>query len=113
MKIVKPNAHLWDANIHPLKLVERVGRTCYKSEDKITDDSYKDFVRMLVNRRHFAMLEHGTLYLRWQSENSFIITILDRICHKLHFMSYLNMERTAYYNCILYKLYYRFIPCIL
>jgi thymidylate synthase ThyX len=96
MKIVKPNAHLWDADMHPLKLVERVGRTCYKSEDKITDDSYKNFVRMLVNRHHFAMLEHGTLYLKWQSENNFIINILNYICHKLHFMSYLNMERITY-----------------
>lgn len=101
MKIVKPNAHLWDANIHPLKLVELVGRTCYKSEDKITDDSYKDFVRMLVDRRHFAMLEHGTLYLRWEHENSFgprnlIINSLNRVCRKLHFKSYLNMETIEY-----------------
>ncbi len=101
MKIVKPNAHLWDTDMHPLKLVELVGRTCYKSEDKITDDSYKDFVRMLVNRRHFAMLEHGTLYLRWEHENSFgprnvIINSLNRVCRKLHFKSYLNMETIEY-----------------
>lgn len=43
------------------KLVEIVGRTCYKSEDKITEDSYKTFVDNLIKRNHFAMLEHGRL----------------------------------------------------
>lgn len=48
---------------HPLKLIERVGRTCYKSEDKITSDSYKEFVRNLIRNQHFAMLEHGRIVL--------------------------------------------------
>lgn len=46
------------------KHIERCGRTCYKSEDKITEDSAKDFFQRLVNRKHYAMLEHGTVYLR-------------------------------------------------
>ena len=45
------------------KQVEKVGRTCYKSEDKITTNSYKDFVARMVASKHFAMLEHGTLYM--------------------------------------------------
>ena len=45
--------------INPYKLVELVGRTCYKSEDKITDDSYIKFVQNLIVRKHYAMLEHG------------------------------------------------------
>lgn len=44
--------------------IERCGRTCYKSEDKITEDSAKDFFKRLVNRKHYAMLEHGTVYLK-------------------------------------------------
>jgi len=41
-----------------LKSIERAGRTCYKSEDKITDDSAVKFVQNLIKRKHFAMLEH-------------------------------------------------------
>lgn len=42
-----------------LRRIERAGRTCYKSEDRITDTSAREFVAMLVKRGHFAMLEHG------------------------------------------------------
>lgn len=44
--------------------IEKAGRTCYKSEDKITDASSKAFVDMLINRGHTAPLEHGTVYLK-------------------------------------------------
>ena len=44
--------------------IEKCGRTCYKSEDKITEDSAMKFFQGLVNRNHFAMLEHGTVYLK-------------------------------------------------
>ena len=43
--------------------VELAGRTCYKSEDKITKDSAKDFVDRMIKSGHGAMLEHGTVYL--------------------------------------------------
>jgi thymidylate synthase (FAD) len=46
------------------KQIEIAGRTCYKSEDKITSDSAEKFVEMLINRGHTAMLEHGTVYLK-------------------------------------------------
>jgi thymidylate synthase (FAD) len=39
------------------------GRTCYKSEDKITEDSAKGFVERMIQSGHGAMLEHGTVYL--------------------------------------------------
>ena len=45
------------------KHIEICGRTCYKSEDKITDTSYEKFVKMLEEAEHGAMLEHGTVYL--------------------------------------------------
>lgn len=47
---------------NPYNLVERIGRTCYKSEDKITDDSCQKFFTNLVKHQHFAMLEHARLY---------------------------------------------------
>lgn len=60
MHFISPSAEI----IHesdPFRLVERVGRTCYKSEDKITEDSAYKFVKGLVKRQHFAMLEHARL----------------------------------------------------
>ena len=46
-----------------LDTIERVGRTCYKSEDKITEFSAEDFVRGLIKRGHEAMIEHGSVTL--------------------------------------------------
>jgi thymidylate synthase (FAD) len=45
------------------KQIELAGRTCYKSEDKITEDSAKGFVDRMIKSKHYAMLEHGTVYL--------------------------------------------------
>ena len=45
------------------KQIELAGRTCYKSEDKITEDSAKEFVDRMIKSGHGAMLEHGTIYL--------------------------------------------------
>ena len=46
------------------KQIEKAGRTCYKSEDKITENSAKKFVDMLTTNCHGAMLEHGTVYFK-------------------------------------------------
>lgn len=48
-----------------LDTIERVGRTCYKSEDKITEFSAEAFVRGLIKRGHEAMIEHGSVTLRF------------------------------------------------
>lgn len=50
------------------KQVERVGRVCYKSEDKITEGSAKPFVDRMIKSGHGAMLEHGTVYLAMPME---------------------------------------------
>ena len=65
MKIIEPSYEIIDrANtVPPEKKIELVGRICYKSEDKITDDSAEPFVRGLINRQHHAMLEHAVLIL--------------------------------------------------
>lgn len=47
----------------PYKMIELAGRTCYKSEDKITENSAKEFVDRMIKLGHGAMLEHGTVYL--------------------------------------------------
>ena len=46
------------------KQIELAGRTCYRSSDKITEDSAKPFVDRMVKSGHGAMLEHGTVYLK-------------------------------------------------
>lgn len=46
------------------KQIEWAGRHCYKSLDKITGDSAKEFVDRMIKLGHGAMLEHGTIYLK-------------------------------------------------
>lgn len=67
MRIIKPSFEIWDQEeglegIY--KQIERAGRVCYKSEDKITEDSAKEFVDRMIKSGHGAMLEHGTVYLK-------------------------------------------------
>ena len=47
-----------------LKSIEKAGRTCYKSEDRITDESAKAFVRKLIQRGHESVLEHESITVR-------------------------------------------------
>lgn len=66
MKLCKPLFEIWEqsAGLEGVyKQIERVGRVCYKSEDKITEDSAKPFVDRMIKSGHGAMLEHGTVYL--------------------------------------------------
>ena len=51
------------------KHIELAGRTCYKSLDKITEDSAKEFVDRMIKSGHGAMLEHGTVYLTIPGEH--------------------------------------------
>lgn len=66
MKIIEPKVELLkqESGLEGIyKQIERAGRCCYKSEDKITEDSAKPFVDRMINSGHLAMLEHGTVYL--------------------------------------------------
>ena len=70
MKIIKPKFEILEQQYNKETLLEDMfrhieicGRTCYKSEDKITKDSYKKFIEDLESKEHGAMLEHGTVYL--------------------------------------------------
>ena len=60
MEMIQPKVDLIEER-DPYKKIELVGRTCYKSEDKITQDSSKKFVQGLIKRTHTAMLEHATV----------------------------------------------------
>ena len=59
------------------KFIEKCGRVCYKSEDKITDSSYLRFVDMLIKNHHDRPLEFGTVHLRIPSGNNFFNFIKD------------------------------------
>ena len=61
MNIIKPSFMIEERDElrGGLAIIERAARTCYKTEDRITDGSAERIVRMLIQRRHEAMLEHG------------------------------------------------------
>lgn len=66
MRLIKPSFEIIEqqAGLEGMyKQIELAGRTCYKSEDKITEDSAKSFVDRMIKSGHGAMLEHGTVYL--------------------------------------------------
>ena len=48
-----------------LEKIERCGRVCYKSEDKITSDSAEKFVRSIIKRGHESVLEHVSFTVRF------------------------------------------------
>ena len=66
MKIIKPSYEILtpisDGGIKELQHIEKIGRVCYKSEDRITDDgeSAKKFVKMLISNGHEAMIERSS-----------------------------------------------------
>ena len=66
MRLIKQSFEIWNqpAGLEGVyKQIERAGRVCYKSEDKITEDSAKPFVDRMIKSGHGAMLEHGTVYM--------------------------------------------------
>lgn len=68
MKLINQSFEILEQKDFTLKgikqFIERCGRVCYKSEDRITDDSYEKFVNMLEKRDHARPLEFGTVHLQ-------------------------------------------------
>ena len=98
MKIIKPSYEILtpisDGGIKELQHIEKIGRVCYKSEDRITDDgeSAKKFVKMLISNGHEAMIEHSSLSVKF---------IVDRgVSHELvrHRIASFAQESTRYCN---------------
>lgn len=70
MRIVEPSVELIDP-FHQgdiLPHIEKCGRVCYKSEDKITQDSAVKFISGIIRRGHEAVLEHGSYIFRVDME---------------------------------------------
>nr|DAM18662.1 MAG TPA: Thymidylate synthase complementing protein [Caudoviricetes sp.] len=68
MKLIESSVQIIEEK-DPYKMIELAGRTCYKSEDKITENSAKEFVDRMIKLGHGAMLEHGTIYLTIDGED--------------------------------------------
>lgn len=94
MKIIEPKVELINAPDYEtlLSTVEQAGRTCYKSEDKITDGSAEKFVRNILKRGHEAVIEHASLTVRFTCDRG--------VSHEIvrHRLAAYCQESTRYCN---------------
>lgn len=67
MKIIEPSVELINAPSYEtlMATIEAAGRTCYKSESKISEGSAEKFIRGIIKRGHEAVIEHGSLSVRF------------------------------------------------
>ena len=94
MKIIEPRVELMRDfdGAEVMKFLERCGRTAYKSENNITDDSAEKFIRNLIKRGHESVLEHFSCTFK---------IICDRgVSHELvrHRLASFTQESTRYCN---------------
>ena len=94
MKIINASYHIETPidGAEILKRIEKAGRTCYKSEDRITEESAKSFVQKLIERGHESVLEHESITVRF---------ICDRgVSHEIvrHRLASYSQESTRYCN---------------
>lgn len=94
MRIIKPFFVIEDEinGIDILKKIEKSGRTCYKSEEKITKDSAKEFIRKIIASGHESVIEHEKVTVR---------LICDRgVTHEIvrHRIASYSQESTRYCN---------------
>lgn len=94
MKIIKPSARIVSSvdGDEILKRIEEYGRVCYKSEDRITEDSAKRFVENLIKRGHESVLEHISVTVKF---------VCDRgVSHEIvrHRLASYSQESTRFCN---------------
>lgn len=94
MRIIEPSvvieSHITEKQI--LQHIEKAGRVCYKSEDKINDSSAEKFVKNILKRGHESVIEHVVLTIR---------VICDRgVSHEIvrHRIASYSQESTRYCN---------------
>ena len=92
MRIMEPKVELLAYTYDPERLIERLGRICYKSEDDgpITPNSSAKFVRMLIKKGHESVIEHPSA--------TFLITTDRGITHEIvrHRLASYSQESTRY-----------------
>lgn len=93
MRLIKPSYSIEPFNAKAMmRKIEKAGRTCYKSEDKITNESAPKFIRMIIDRGHESVLEHSIITVKF---------ICDRgVSHELvrHRIASFSQESTRYCN---------------
>lgn len=94
MNIIEPSVELINPPPYEVALntIEIAGRTCYQSEDKITDNSAENFIRRIIQRGHESVLEHVSVTARF---------ICDRgVSHEIvrHRIGAYSQESTRYCN---------------
>lgn len=90
MKLVRPSYEIVQWPVDAEIQIEQVGRTCYKSEDRVTESSAVGFVRKLVKREHWSVIEHVSASVRF---------VVDRgVSHELvrHRLASYSQESTRY-----------------
>ena len=92
MKVISPDVIILDdvRGDDVLRKIEQCGRTCYKSENKITDSSAEQFVRNIIQRGHESVLEHVNITVKF---------ICDRgVSHEIvrHRIASYSQESTRY-----------------
>jgi thymidylate synthase (FAD) len=92
MKIVQPSVSLISVTPFPEKVIERCARNCYKSEDRITEDSHVAMIKALLKRDHTAMFEFA--------DACFSIVCDRGVSHELvrHRIASFAQESTRYCN---------------
>lgn len=94
MIIIEPSYEILTPidGIAVLKQLEKIGRICYKSEEKISDDSYINFIKNIIKRGHEAIIEHFSVSVKF---------ICDRgVSHEIvrHRIASFAQESTRYCN---------------
>ncbi len=94
MQVIKPSIEIIDMEDYEkiVKKIERIGRVCYKSEGKITEDSAEKFIRGLLTRQHESVIEHENVTVRF---------VCDRgVTHEIvrHRIASYSQESTRYCN---------------
>lgn len=92
MIIVRPSAELLWITPNAERMIELSGRTCYKSEDKMTPESSEKFVRKIRSLQHLSVLEHAVASFKF---------VCDRgVTHEMvrHRLASYSQESTRYCN---------------
>ena len=92
MNIILPRVELLHCTPDAEKVIERAGRICWKSEDRITEDSHAQFIRMLRSKNHASVMEHASA--------GFIVTTDRGISHEIvrHRLCSFSQVSTRYCN---------------
>lgn len=78
-----------------LSHIERCGRVCYKSEDKITDESAAGFVSRIIKRRHEAVLEHFTFIFQMDNKSADGLLYTIQQLNKKGFLCFLRYTKSG------------------